>query len=273
MARPATGLATILSSRWALPPRGSSLLMGERMVLKMYLSALRQRSSRSVCQQRPFPFSCPHAFPKTIKMDLGMRPIRNSWQTCRRFWKPNRWLSVSLSISEIQEVGSRGVQIANPSTSIFRTNISINHPLKPLLDKSLDTILQAVSPRTLQTYVTAWKFFKSYLSYNIPFPEFSLLSITAFISFLNSIKGLQVSSIKSYKSGIQFFHKLLYGAPSPGINNSQTGKLIRGIQRSRPTRPDSRLPITLDVLTKCIHTFRTYCQPPVPPIHPTPCSF
>ncbi len=111
--------------------------------------------------------------------------------------------------------------------------------------------------------MTAWKCFKSFhLSYNIPFPEFSLLSITSFISFLNSIKSLQVSSIKSYISGIQFFHKLLYGALSPEINNSQTAMLIRGIQRSRPTRPDSRLPITLDILTKCIHALRTCCQPP-----------
>ncbi len=205
MARSATGFATILSSRRTLPPRSSSLLMGERMVLKMYLRALRQRSSRSMCQQRPFPFSRSLAFPKTIKMDRGMRPIHNSCKTCRRFRKPNRWLTVSLSVSEIQEVGSRGGRSPKPSTSIFRTNISINHPLKPLLDKSLDTILQAVSPRTLQTYVTAWKCFKSFhLSYNIPFPEFSLLSITSFISFLNSIKSLQVSSIKSYISGIQF---------------------------------------------------------------------
>ncbi len=126
-----------------------------------------------------------------------------------------------------------------------------------------ESILQAVSPRTLQTYVTAWKCFKSFhLSHNIPFPEFSLLSITSFISFLNSIKCLQVSSIKGYISGIQFFHKLLYGAPSPNISNSQTALLIRGIQRTRPTRPDSRLPITLDILTKCIHTLRTGYQTP-----------
>lgn len=96
----------------------------------------------------------------------------------------------------------------------------------------------------------------------MPFPDFSLLSITSFISFLNSIKGLQVSSIKGYLSSIQFFHKLMFGCPSPEISNSQTSMLIKGIQRSRPTRPDSRLPITLDILTKCIHTLRTNYQPP-----------
>ncbi len=135
--------------------------------------------------------------------------------------------------------------------------------MKTPLGQSLDTILQAVSPRTLQTYMTAWECFKLfYLSHNIPFLEFSLLSITSFISFLNSIKCLQVSSIKGYISSIQFFHKLLYSAPSPDISNSQTAMLIRGIQRTRPTRPDSRLPITVDILTKCIHTLRTGYQTP-----------
>ncbi|RXN34412.1 proline and serine-rich 1-like protein [Labeo rohita] len=164
--------------------------------------------------------------------------------------------------SEIQDAGSRGRQIPNSSSSLFGINIPINHTLKPLLDASLDTILQAVSPRTLQSYVTAWRCFKAFhLSYNIPFPDFSLLSITSFISFLNSIKGLQAGSIKGYLSGIQFFHKLMFGTPSPGISNSQTSLLIRGIQRSRPTRNDPRLPITLDILTKCIHTLRTNYQP------------
>ncbi len=166
-------------------------------------------------------------------------------------------------LAEIQDAGSRGGPIPNRSTSLFRTNISVTHPLKPLLDDSLDTILQAFSLRTLQSYMTAWRCFKSFhLSYNMLFPDFSLLSITSFISFLNSIKGLQVSSIKGYLSGIQFFHKLMYGAPSPEISNSQTSILIRGIQRSRPTRPDSRLPITLDILTICIHSLRTNYQPP-----------
>ncbi len=31
-------------------------------------------------------------------------------------------------LAEIQEVGSRGRQIPNPSTSMFRINISISHP-------------------------------------------------------------------------------------------------------------------------------------------------
>ncbi|KAG1936323.1 proline and serine-rich protein 1-like [Pimephales promelas] len=164
--------------------------------------------------------------------------------------------------SKIQDAGSRGRPIPNSSTSLFRTNIPVTHPLKQLLDASLDTILQAVSPRTLQSYVTAWRCFKAFhFSYNLPFPDFSLIAITSFISYLNSIKGLQVGSIKGYLSGIQFFHKLMYGAPSPEINNSQTSLLVKGIQRSHPTHPDNRQPITLDILTKCIHALRTVYQP------------
>lgn len=71
----------------------------------------------------------------------------------------------------------------------------------------------------------------------MPFPDFSLLLVTSFISYLNSIKGLQVGSIKGYLSGIQFFHKLMYGAPSPEINNSQTSLLIKGFKDPSPPIP------------------------------------
>ncbi len=154
-------------------------------------------------------------------------------------------------LSEIQNIGTGGGSTPHPSTSLFRTNIPLNHPLKPLLEASLNSILQAVSPRTLQSYLTAWKSFKTFHStYNLPFPTFSLLAITSFISHLNikkkkKKKKLQTSSIKGYLSGLQFFHKLLYGSPSAHIANSQTSLLIKGIQKTNPTRPDSRQPITL----------------------------
>nr|XP_055059785.1 uncharacterized protein LOC129443304 [Misgurnus anguillicaudatus] len=70
------------------------------------------------------------------------------------------------------------------------------------------------------------------------------------------------SPIESQQQGSsEFFHKLIYGAPSQEINNSQTSLLLKGIQRSQPTRPDTRQPITLDILNKCIRTLRTGYQP------------
>ncbi len=164
-------------------------------------------------------------------------------------------------LAEIQSAGSGGGHIANPSTSLFATHIPLTHPLKHLIDLSLDSILKAVSLRTIHSYLTAWRCFKAFhLSYNLPFPDFSLLAITSFISYLNSIKNLQAGSIKGYLSGVQFFHKLIYGFPSSEINNSQTYLLIRGIQRSQPSSPDSRQPITLDILTKCIQNLCTGYQ-------------
>ncbi len=71
---------------------------------------------------------------------------------------------------------------------------------------------------------------------------------------LRASKCLQVGSIKGYLSRIQFFHKLIFGSPSPQIANSQTALLIKCIQRAHPTRPDTRQPITLKILTKCIST-------------------
>ncbi len=99
-------------------------------------------------------------------------------------------------LSEIQNIGTGGGSTPHPSTSLFRTNIPLNHPSKPLLEASLNSILQAVSPRTLQSYLTAWKSFKTFHStYNLPFPTFSLLAITSFISHLNINKKPQTSSI------------------------------------------------------------------------------
>ncbi|XDV34332.1 hypothetical protein PO909_004499 [Leuciscus waleckii] len=160
-------------------------------------------------------------------------------------------------LAEIQDAGTRSRPHSNPSTSLFSADLPINHPLKSLLDTSIDSILQAVSPRTLQTYYTVWKSFKSFhLSHNLSFPKCSLLSVTSFISHLHRVKGLQAGSIKSYLSGIQFFHKLIHGKPAPALNNSQTSLLIKGIQRTRPTRPDTRQPITIDILTRCISSLR-----------------
>ncbi|RXN34492.1 poly [Labeo rohita] len=158
---------------------------------------------------------------------------------------------------EIQIAGTRGGPAPDPGSSLFRTDIPVNHPLRPLLEASINSILQAVSPRTLQSYLTAWKCFKVFHSaYSLPFPDFSLLAVTSFISHLNTNKNLQASSIKGYLSGIQFFHKLLYGSPSPHITNSQTSLLIKGIQKTQPNRPDPRQPIILKILTKCISTLR-----------------
>ncbi|XP_057215508.1 uncharacterized protein LOC130569722, partial [Triplophysa rosa] len=143
----------------------------------------------------------------------------------------------------------------SPHDSLFGVDLPVNHPLQTLHDASLNSITQAVSPRTLQSYLTAWKSFRSFhQAFNIPFPDFSLPTITSYISFLNTANCLQPSSIRGYLSGIQFFHKLIFNSPSTAITSSQTSMIIKGIQRAQPTRPEARRPITLEILTKCIST-------------------
>lgn len=78
------------------------------------------------------------------------------------------------NFSEIEAAGSRGRFNHNPSSSPFRADIPINYPLKPLLDASLDSILRAVSPRTIQSYLTAWQSFFQ-IPYNLLFYNFPLL--------------------------------------------------------------------------------------------------
>ncbi|XP_073768545.1 uncharacterized protein [Danio rerio] len=160
-------------------------------------------------------------------------------------------------LSEISRIGSRSGPPSDTCPSLFRNDLAIDHPLHNLRHISVSLILQGIAPRTLQSYLTAWNSFKHFHSvYKAPFPDFSLLSITSFISHLHISKNMQSGSIRSYLSGIQFFHKLIHGSPSDAILNSQTSLLIKGIQKTHPHPPDPRLPITLNILTKCIHTLR-----------------
>ncbi|XP_073800756.1 uncharacterized protein [Danio rerio] len=160
-------------------------------------------------------------------------------------------------LSEISAVSTRSGPSSNTCSSLFRDDIAINHPLHHLRESAISLILQGVAPRTLQSYLTAWSSFKNFhCLYKTHFPDFSLLSITSFIAHLHLTKNLQASSIRSYLSGIQFFHKLIHGSPSEAISNFQTSLLIKGIQKSHPSSPDTRQPITLNILSKCIHTLR-----------------
>ncbi len=65
--------------------------------------------------------------------------------TARHIPGSKNQIADSLSRFFFQNVGTGGGSTPHPSTSLFRTDIPINHPLKPLLEASLNSILQAVS--------------------------------------------------------------------------------------------------------------------------------
>ncbi len=143
------------------------------------------------------PFSLSTTSPLPIPpnaLALEPPPVANSTRSIR-----------SQILSEIQNIGTGGGSTPHPSTSLFRTNIPLNHPLKPLLEASLNSILQAVSPRTLQSYLTAWKSFKLFT----PLITCHSPPLTTGHHLIHlppqHKQKLQTSSIKGYLSGLQFF--------------------------------------------------------------------
>ncbi len=142
------------------------------------------------------PFSLSTTSPLPIPpnaLALEPPPVANSIRSIR-----------SQILSEIQNIGTGGGSTPHPSTSLFRTNIPSNHPLKP---RSLPQFNSPSSlpkdPPVIPDSMEKLQTFHS--TYNLPFPTFSLLAITSFISHLNINKKLQTSSIKGYLSGLQFF--------------------------------------------------------------------
>ncbi len=73
---------------------------------------------------------------KTPDLDFILQPIHHNRKTHSLVQKSN--FSLSFCLPEIQNVGTRGGSTPNPSTSLFRTDIPINCPLKPLLEASLN---------------------------------------------------------------------------------------------------------------------------------------
>ncbi len=123
----------------------------------------------------------------------------------------------------------------NSNSSLFRTLIPLDHPLSHLHTLSINTILQAISPRTLQTYWTAWNSFKIFhRAHNLVFPEFSLLSISSFITYLRHTNSIKPGSIKVYLSGIHLFISSSTDKQCPNISNPQIFLLIKDLQKPIP---------------------------------------
>ncbi len=85
---------------------------------------------------------------------------------------------------------------------------------------------------------------------------------------LRASKCLQVGSIKGYLSRIQFFHKLIFGSPSPQIANSQTALLIKCIQKSPSHPPRHQTTHNPKNLNHHGSSPKPHQPPPVTPIYP-----
>ncbi|XP_048125145.1 uncharacterized protein LOC125311293 [Alosa alosa] len=163
----------------------------------------------------------------------------------------------NLILSEIQKLGSRGGPVPYSTPQLFGDHLPINHPLSYLQPITADLALQALAPRTMQSYWTAWSCFKQFQAkHSLPFPSFDAVTISSFITYAHTSLGIKVSSIRVYLAGIHLVYKLLHGSECPSFSDTRIGLLIKGIRRQQPVPQDSRLPITSSILATCLATLR-----------------
>ncbi|KAK0136681.1 hypothetical protein N1851_027128 [Merluccius polli] len=84
----------------------------------------------------------------------------------------------------------------------------------------------------------------------------SSLNCEHFITFAHSIQKIKSSTIQVYLSGINFFAKLSSGSPCPALTHAHISMLLKGLRKAEPRPMPKRLPLTSDLLTRCIETLR-----------------
>ncbi|XP_069011388.1 uncharacterized protein [Embiotoca jacksoni] len=116
-------------------------------------------------------------------------------------------------------------------------------------------IIISLTPSTLSIYWTAWNSFCFfYTTFNLQFPSFDVASVCSFISCAHSTLHIKIPTTKVYLSGINFFSKLVTGSPS---TLSQLALLIKGLQHQTPPPTPRLLPLTTDLISRCIVTLRS----------------
>lgn len=121
-----------------------------------------------------------------------------------------------------------------------------------LLDSSL-------SNNTWKTYEIAVECFNQFrLLYNFqniwPIPIDDLAKFVAFLS----CKNMSVSTVTTYMSGISFAHKIK--GLSDNTKSFIINKMIEGLRRRTPQKPDIRSPISRELLKKLISSLNKVCN-------------
>lgn len=119
--------------------------------------------------------------------------------------------------------------------------------------------INGLSPSTLSSHWSArkcfWHFSRQTKS-NINFPSFDLVAITCFIAYAHSAMGIKTHSIKVYLGCASFISGLLPGSLGPARGRPQITSPLRGLSRQEPAPNPRRLPLTLDLLSRCVRPQR-----------------
>ena len=140
---------------------------------------------------------------------------------------------------------------------------------KPILDSGpsleclkdeADLLLKcSMAPNSWKTYKTAVECLKKFrIIYNnrdiwpVPIDE-----IAQFIAYL-SYKGFSASTVSTYISGLAHTHKI--NNVTDNTKSFIICKMIEGLRRKNPQKPDVRTPISFDLLKRLIHSLRSVCN-------------
>ena len=109
--------------------------------------------------------------------------------------------------------------------------------------------------KTYKTAVDSFKTFRNgyFLEDIWPAP---IDHIAKFIAYL-SYKGLASSTVSTYISGLSHEHKI--NGWEDNTKSFFVHKLLEGLRRKRPQKPDVRIPITLEMLKKLICALHSVC--------------
>lgn len=139
-----------------------------------------------------------------------------------------------------------------------RENANTKPSMDELATEIDDLVESSVASNTWKVYKTAVDSFQNFrqlydMSQSWPAPLNDILFYIAYLSHTNH----SPSTVVTYISGLSHFHKL-HNFP----DNTQVfvvGKMIEGLKRKRPSQPDVRVPISLDLLKRLITSLRSIC--------------
>lgn len=107
------------------------------------------------------------------------------------------------------------------------------------------------------TKPTTWNMFHSFHNrFNLLFPSFDIAAIFSFISFAGQFLAFKIPIIRAYLSDINFFNKIVTGLPCLTSTLTQLLLLITGLQHQAPPSTPCHLPLTSNLLSRCIFTLR-----------------
>lgn len=135
---------------------------------------------------------------------------------------------------------------------VHRTRGSTRNSVQDLNPEAQAIVSQALSVKSRSVYLNYWKHYVQFCreqNINISLPIRQVVTVN-FLSYLLVSKKYSLSTVTSHVSALAYINKLFdYEDFSSSFLVRQ---FLKGAQKITPTKPDTRLPITIELLKKII---------------------